>query len=102
LFTDELLRLREQLLQRNRLGDAYHPDDIDGFNPQAWLKELLGDDANPDDSLDTIRQKVNAALAKMNKAFEAEKKRLEDRLRVCLSVRDHLNAPLTFLLLPIF
>lgn len=82
MFYKEILKLKEQLFRKKQMEDGYNPDEIDYFNPTAWMEQILGEDANPDDDIETILRKASLAIAKLNESFEEEKKRLEQNILV--------------------
>ena len=77
--------MKEQMFFNKQMERDAVPDAEERiFNPTDWIEELLGEDANPDDDLETIARKSQHAVQELNKKFEVEKDKLENKMRVCL------------------
>ncbi|KAH7826264.1 uncharacterized protein MONOS_5345 [Monocercomonoides exilis] len=81
LFYKQLLNLREQIFQKNRLGDPYQPDGTDLFNPDAWLDALLGKEGGLTDEEEKKRQ-TQLLMDKLGAKFAEDRKKLENQMKL--------------------
>ncbi|KAK2960882.1 hypothetical protein BLNAU_4279 [Blattamonas nauphoetae] len=77
LYNKELINLREQLFQKERLGKPYQPENMELLNDEF---SLGGNDG--DMSGDDMKKKMEAVMAKMQQKFNDEKKKLESQLKI--------------------
>lgn len=81
LFQKELLRLREQIFQKNRLGEAYKPDDSEIFTEEGWLESIVGKDEGMDEA--TMRKKITQEIMdQLSAKFAEDRKKLEAQMKV--------------------
>ncbi|KAK2960330.1 hypothetical protein BLNAU_4547 [Blattamonas nauphoetae] len=82
MFEKELMIFKEQLIQYHVLGSSYSGSYFDLHNPKIWLAEFLG--INPDDvdEVETLAMMTKDMLDKLNKNYDDEKKKLEDRMHL--------------------
>ncbi|KAK2944085.1 hypothetical protein BLNAU_21002 [Blattamonas nauphoetae] len=88
MYYKEVIRLREQLTVKGTLEEKYDMDQTTLFNPEAWLKDLIGDDFSDDDSIEAIQKKAQAAVDRLNEQFEKDKFKLQKQMNQLSVERD--------------
>lgn len=86
LFLKQLLVLKEQIFQRNRLGEPYQPDLLELFNPQAWVDSLMSEEGEGDEEkrrkelVDKMTARFNEERAKMEQSAKTMERELNSKL----------------------
>ncbi|KAK2951949.1 putative Gluconate 5-dehydrogenase [Blattamonas nauphoetae] len=79
MFLKELARLREQLYQKNTMGEAYQALDGQIFNPEAWLDNQLKGGQGSKEQTDKLTKEITE---KLNAKWSAEKRKLENTITI--------------------
>ncbi|KAA6365914.1 MAG: hypothetical protein EZS28_038559 [Streblomastix strix] len=84
MYNKELLTLREQIFQKERLGEEYGPEDKDQFNPTEYLSELLGETQTQieTETVESLAKRTKNTLDKINRKNQDQIRKMEDRINV--------------------